>query len=83
MSGAIGARRTIDLFSLLLLVTAGIMPFVPFSTYREPLGILRFIVGLQIAVILYAANRKNSRVLRYSTIWIVTTLFIATLLPQS
>ena len=56
------------------------MPFVPFSTYREPLGILRFIVGLQIAVILYAANRHNVRALRNSTIWIVTTMFIFSLL---
>jgi hypothetical protein len=63
-------------FSWLLLVNAGVMLFVPFSTYREPMGILRFIVGLQIAVILYAAERRSVRVLRNSTIWILTTLFL-------
>lgn len=68
-----------DLYTWLLLTNAAIMPFVPFSTYREPLGILRFIVGLQIAVILYAAERHNRRVLRNSTIWIVTTLMIFSL----
>ncbi|MBI1279345.1 MAG: hypothetical protein GC179_14550 [Anaerolineaceae bacterium] len=64
----------------LLLVTAAVMLFVPFSTYREPIGILRFIVGLQIAVILYAAQNKRYRALRNSTLWIVTIFYIATLI---
>jgi len=63
----------------LLLVNAAIMLFVPFSTYREPIGILRFIVGLQIAVILYAAQNRRYRVLRNSTLWIVTLFYVATL----
>lgn len=62
------------LYTSLLLFNSAIMLFVPFSTYREPLGILRFIVGLQIAVILYAAERKNRRALRFSTFWAVTSL---------
>ena len=73
-------RGTLTAASFVLLTTALMMPFVPFSTYREPLGILRFIVGLQIAVILYAAERHQQRVLRNSTIWVVTTLFIFSLL---
>ncbi len=71
-------KRSAGLF--LLLVTAGIMPFVPFSTYREPIGILRFIVGLQIAVILYAAETRNRRVLFRSTLWIATLVFLVSLL---
>jgi hypothetical protein len=63
----------------LLLVNAAIMLFVPFSTYREPIGILRFIVGLQIAVILYAAQYRRYRVIRNSTLWIVTIFYVATL----
>lgn len=63
----------------LLLINAAIMLFVPFSTYREPIGILRFIVGLQIAVILYAAQNKRYRALRNSTLWIVTIFYVATL----
>lgn len=66
--------------TFLLFANAAIMPFVPFSTYREPLGILRFIVGLQLAVILYAAERRRGRALRNSTIWILTLLFAFTLL---
>ncbi len=62
--------------TLLLTAHALVMLFVPFSTYREPLGILRFIVGLQIAVILYAAERRKLRVLRNATIWMVALLFL-------
>ncbi len=63
----------------LLLFNAGIMLFVPFSTYREFLGILRFIVGLQLALILYAAERARRgtrRPLRYSTFWVLTLLIL-------
>lgn len=66
----------------LLLVNAAVMLFVPFSTYREPIGILRFIVGLQIAVILFAAQNKRLRVLRNSTLWIVTVFFVVTLVTN-
>ena len=63
------------LYTFLLLANAAVIPFVPFSTYREPLGMLRFIVGLVIGVVLYGAWRGQARVLRYSTLWIVSLLF--------
>ncbi len=65
-------------YVFLLLANAAIMPFVPFSTYREPLGILRFIVGLVICVVLYGALRREQRVLRYSMLWIVLLLVALT-----
>jgi hypothetical protein len=68
--------RRIDLFSIVLLVACLVMPFVPFSTYREPLGILRFIAGLQIALIAYSGSRRLKRPLRYSLLWALTTLFV-------
>ncbi len=58
-------------YVFLMLANAAIMPFVPFSTYREPLGIARFATGLVIGVVLYAALRKSRRALRYSTLWIL------------
>jgi hypothetical protein len=73
----LGSNRA-DLYSWLLLANAAIIPFVPFSTYREPFGMLRFAVGLVIAVILYSARRKARRSLNYSTLWI---LFGMILLP--
>ncbi len=69
-------RQAVSLTTWLLLTTSAIMLFVPFSTYREPVGILRFIVGLQIAVILQAARSKNRRVLLYSTVWALTSLLV-------
>lgn len=71
------AKRA-DLFSWVLLAACAVMPFVPFSTYREPLGILRFIAGLQIALIAYSASRRLKRPLRYSLLWALTTLFVLT-----
>lgn len=68
--------RRFDPTLFLLMFNAGVMLFVPFSTYREPLGILRFIVGLQIAVILMAAERRSQRTLTYSTLWFVTMIFL-------
>jgi hypothetical protein len=73
-------KKTWTVHTWLMFANAAIMPFVPFSTYREPLGILRFIVGLQIAIILYVAEDHRSRALRNTTIWIVTILFAFTLL---
>ncbi len=60
--------RTLEVF--LLLVNAAVLPFVPFSTYREPLGMVRFMVGLLIAVLLYGAQRREQRILRYSSLWL-------------
>jgi hypothetical protein len=67
------------LMTSLLLFNAAIMLFVPFSTYREFVGILRFIVGLQLAVILYAAERSRRgtlRPLRYTTFWALTLVIL-------
>lgn len=75
--------RGLSLYDFLLFTNAFIMLFVPFSTYREPLAILRFIVGLQIAVILYAAWKPAPRALRNTTTWIVTLMFIYALQPGS
>lgn len=67
-----------SLLTWLLFANSAIMLFVPFSTYREPLGILRFIVGLQISVILYSAKNRKRRALMNSTLWFIMTLIIFT-----
>lgn len=64
-------------YTCLLFANAAVMPFVPFSTYREFLGLLRFIPGLVLMVVLYAAQHKRRRPLIYSTLWIVLLLFLA------
>jgi len=55
-----------------LLVNALVIPFTPQSTMREPLGMLRFIVGLVVAVIAWGAYRRSRRALNYSLLWIAT-----------
>lgn len=64
----IGGKRALEVF--LLLANAAVLPFVPFSTYREPLGMVRMLVGLVIAVLLYGAWQRNRRILRYSSLWL-------------
>lgn len=60
----------VTLYTCLLWVTAGILPFVPFSTYREYTGTLRFMPPLVLMTLLYSAERHYARPLRYSTFWI-------------
>jgi hypothetical protein len=60
----------------LLLANIAIIPFVPLSTFAEPLGMLRFIVGMQIMIVLYAAERRHKRALSYSAIWFVTSFLV-------
>lgn len=69
-------RRHWDIWTTLLFVNCATMLFVPFSTYRELLGILRFIVGLEIAIILYAASRKKEGTLMFSTLWFLTSIIV-------
>lgn len=76
-------KRKWSVHTLLLFVNAIIIPFVPYSTYRELYAILRFIVGLQIAVILYAAQKPAPRALRYTTLWIVTVMLVYNLQLQA
>lgn len=42
---------------------------LPFSTFREPFGVLRFASGLVLAVILFSASQQLMRPLRYSLFW--------------
>lgn len=69
------ARETPHVYVFLLFANAAVMPFVPFSTYREPLGIMRFAVGLIIAIVLYAALRRHRRALNYGLFWTATLIF--------
>ena len=69
-------RRRWDLYACLLFFNALIMLFLPFSTYRTFLGLLRFMPGLVLAFVLYTARHQPHRPLVYSTLWIVLLLFL-------
>lgn len=63
-------------FSFMLLVNAAVIAIMPFSTFRELLGITRVIPGLVIAWLLYASHFRRDRMLRYSLIWLATFALI-------
>jgi hypothetical protein len=65
-------RRRFDLPMLLLSLDAIVVLFIPQSTFREPLAMARFIVGLIAAAVMYAAARRSARGLRYAQLWIFT-----------
>jgi len=69
------ARRDVHPLVCVLLMNALIIPFTPQSTLREPLGMLRFIVGLVAAVLAWGAYRRSRRALNYSLLWIATLAF--------
>jgi len=57
---------------VLLLMQAAVLPFLPFSTWREPLAMARLAAGLVAATILYGALRRSRRTLRWSFFWLAT-----------
>jgi len=59
-----------------LLVNALVIPFTPFSTFRETGGMLRFACGLVMGVLFYAARYHQRRVLNYTPLWIVLNVFL-------
>jgi len=50
--------------------------FLPFSTYRETGGLLRYSCGLVLALILFSSKYKYIKILNYSLFWIVYTVFL-------
>lgn len=62
--------------SQVLAFNIAIIPFIPFATFREINGLLRFIVGMQIAIIWYAASKRQLRPLRYSSYWMFSCLLV-------
>jgi hypothetical protein len=59
-------------WSTILLLQAAVLPFLPNSTWREPLAMARLAVGLVAATVLYGAQRRSRRVLGLSFFWLAT-----------
>ena len=70
----IGKKHDVVIFALLL--NAAIIPFIPFSTFREPGGMLRFSSGLVLAVLLYAGKYDIRRALNYSVFWMALNVIL-------
>ena len=56
----------------LLMAQAAVLPFLPFSTWREPLAMTRVCTGLVAATLLYGTLRPSRRVLTFSFAWLAT-----------
>ncbi len=52
-----------------LILNAAVIVFLPFSTFREPFGLVRLADGLVLAVILFAATFGVRRALNYGLFW--------------
>ncbi len=63
---------SIDIPTMVLLLNALLVLITPQSTFREPLAMARYIVGLIAAVLTYAASRRSKRALNYSLLWMFT-----------
>jgi hypothetical protein len=61
---------------LALILNALVMPFLPFSTYRETGGTLRFACGLILSVLIYSSRYRIRKVLNYSQLWSVLNAFL-------
>jgi hypothetical protein len=56
----------------ILLLQAAVLPFLPNSTWREPLAMARLAIGLVAATLLYGALRRSRRTLTFSFFWLAT-----------
>ncbi|MBI4771204.1 MAG: hypothetical protein HY784_12540, partial [Chloroflexi bacterium] len=61
---------------LALAAAAGVMPFLPLSTYREPVALARFACGLALPLLLFAARFRVRRVLNYALFSVVMLLML-------
>jgi hypothetical protein len=61
----------VDYLGLALFLQALSVVVLPFSTFAEPGGLLRYVCGLLLASLLFAARYKRMRVLRYAPLWIL------------
>jgi hypothetical protein len=68
--------HSLDLVALFLAANSLIILFLPFSTYREPGGLLRFCGGLVLAFLLYTASTKRTRLLNYSLFSMALNVFL-------
>jgi hypothetical protein len=64
-------------FTTMLLANALMMLFLPQSTYREFLAMLRLTVGLVVATILFGARKRSKRILNYTLLWNASLVFLA------
>ena len=66
----------INVVVLALGLHAVMMISLPFSTYREPGGLLQIACEFILALLLFAGRYRQMRLLRYSPLWLVLGVFL-------
>jgi hypothetical protein len=64
-------NKDLHLETWLLLVGGLLILFLPFSSFREPLALVRLATGLVFGSLVFAARHGTQRVLRYGLLWCV------------
>ncbi len=70
------SQRQINLIDLAFALNALVILFLPFSTFREPGGLLRFSCGLVLALILFVGRGRYQKILRYMPLMLVLNVFL-------
>jgi hypothetical protein len=69
-------RRSGGLESWLLLLNCLVVLFLPYSTFREPLALVRLGTGMIVSLALFAAKENLSRPLNYGMFWMAMLVLI-------
>ncbi len=70
------SQGKIELVDIGFAMNALVILLLPFSTFREPGGLLRFACGLVLALLLFAGRYRYQRALRYMPLMLVLNVFL-------
>lgn len=62
--------------TLSLLLNALVILFLPTSTFREPVAMMRLTLGLMASMLLFGGLVRSRRILVYSQLWILTNVLL-------
>jgi len=65
-----------DATAMALFTNSLVLLFIPYSTFREPLGIVRVATGLVLAVVLFSVQYKRRKTLNYAMFWIAMLVML-------
>ncbi len=69
-------RAQVHPYTLCLLLNGLVILFLPTSTFREPVAMLRLTLGLVASTLLFGGLVKSRRVLLYSQLWVLTNVLL-------
>lgn len=69
-------HRSADLEGWLLLANCLVVLFLPYSTFREPLAVVRLATGMVISLTLFSARKNLSRPLNFGMFWMAMLVLL-------